>query len=117
MNLPLEAIVVTNEPSAEEQYRVLHSIFRRHSGLSEFKIRSLCSVLDGKLKREIHECLFYSCIRCCGLIGRLDCSETPVLYRGRRCLKIKKEDYVMRYEGRAAVINNLMAVYTNAVVT
>ena len=61
MNIQLEAVVVMlNEPSAEEQCRVLHSVFRLQSGVSVFEIRELFffSVLDGNLKREIHECLF-----------------------------------------------------------
>ena len=61
MNIQSEAIfVMLNEPSAEEQCRVLHSVFRLQSGISVFKIRELPPplVLDGNLKREIHECLF-----------------------------------------------------------
>ena len=39
------------ELSTEDLYRVLHSVFRRHSDVSVFKIGEFIFVLDGNLKR------------------------------------------------------------------
>jgi len=79
MNIPLEAIFVTlNEPSTKEQYRILHSVFRRHSGVSVFKIGGTLFRTGREFKERNSRMSIFSCIRCGGWIGRLDCRQSPV---------------------------------------